>query len=147
VHLVGFIVRIYHNAWSPECQNKESIIFTFKEHNPFHVFSKSMHFNASLHYYRAPRLAITLSLPLIRVHFRQTEQCLAISKHRVHCWAPATVFTSSTLRSYLPLLCYHSVLLSLLTHCITGYYKPETKGRKRCSSLQHPSTIRYNRTS
>jgi len=27
LHLVGFVIRIYHDAWSPECQVCLSILF------------------------------------------------------------------------------------------------------------------------
>jgi len=26
VHLVGYIIRVYHNAWSPECQRQKSLV-------------------------------------------------------------------------------------------------------------------------
>ena len=33
MRLVGFIIRIYHNAWSPECQNsKWTSVFLFVHH-------------------------------------------------------------------------------------------------------------------
>jgi len=28
VHLIGFIIRIYHDPWSPECQNATESLWT-----------------------------------------------------------------------------------------------------------------------
>ena len=81
------------------------------------------------------------SLPLIRLHYRQTEQCLAIVQHRVPCQAPATVLTSSIFRLYSPLVCYHSVPLSLLIHLY--YWLFQTRNQRK-EELELFSTPLYH---
>jgi len=53
VHLVGFIIRIYHDARSPECQKKEKVPYLL----PFNILLiKGMLSFSSTHFLLAPRL-------------------------------------------------------------------------------------------